>query len=84
MALGGAYFLALWATVRRVVQTRRPGPLFLVSYLGRLALAAAGFYGVVRLVGVTGLGAALVGFLVIRYGAIRRIAPIPEEGAGAS
>jgi F1F0 ATPase subunit 2 len=71
--LGAAYFLALWATARRIVAARGPGRLLLASYAGRLAFAAVGFYAIVRFGGATGLLSALAGFMVVRYAALRRV-----------
>lgn len=80
--IGGIYFAALWATARSVVGARRPGFLVLASYVGRLAFAALGFYTIVRLLGATGLMAALVGFLVARHAMTRRVAETAEREEG--
>jgi F1F0 ATPase subunit 2 len=73
LAVGLVYFGALWATVRRIPDARSPGSLLLVSYVARLALAAAGFYGILRLGELPALLAALLGFLTMRYIVMRRI-----------
>ena len=79
LAIGFVYFGALWVTVRRIPDTAHPGGLVLGSYLARLAAAGAGFYGVLRLGGATGLVAALVGFLLMRHLLLRRVGGSGEE-----
>ena len=73
LVLGLVYFGALWATVRRMPHARYPGSFLLVSYVARLALAAAGFYGILRLGELPALLAALLGFLSMRHVVMRRI-----------
>jgi F1F0 ATPase subunit 2 len=73
LAVGLVYFGALWATVRRIPQASYPGSLLLVSYVARLALAAAGFYAILRFGELPALLAALLGFLTMRYVVMRRI-----------
>lgn len=80
VALGAAYFGALWLAVRRIPTARSPAVLVLGSYLGRLALAVLGFYAVVRLGGGGSLLAALVGFLVVRHLLIQRVTRTPGVG----
>ncbi|MEX2470833.1 MAG: ATP synthase subunit I [Gemmatimonadota bacterium] len=73
LAVGFVYFGALWVTVRRIPDARHPGSLLLASYAARLALAAAGFYGILRLGELPALLAALLGFLAMRYVLMRRV-----------
>ena len=79
LAIGGAYLGALWITVRRIPDAAHPGALVLGSYLTRLAVAGAGFYGVMRLGGAAGLVAALAGFLLMRHLLMRRVGGSGEE-----
>lgn len=71
--LGALYFGGLWLTVRRVERVRRPALWLGASYLGRLALAAAGFGLLVVLGGLPAVASALAAFLAMRYGLIRRL-----------
>ena len=64
-AIGAAYFLGLWWTVRRATRAARPAPLLLLSFVVRLAFAVALLLVIVRL-GALALVAALLGFLVAR------------------
>jgi F1F0 ATPase subunit 2 len=82
LIIGGVYFYTLWATARRIADARRPGRLVLASYVGRLAFVALGFYAMVRLLGAAGLVAALVGFLVARHAATRRVTAMPDPRGG--
>lgn len=85
MLVCGVYLGALWLTVRQMPGTRHPGTLVLTSYLLRLMAVGTGFYGTLRLGGAAGLVAALLGFILVRQLAVRRIGagiPQPEtEGA---
>ena len=73
-ALGTAYLLGLWATVRRLSATRFPALLSLGSLLARLVLLLGGVYLV-----ADGqwprVAAALAGFLLARTVLIRRLGP---------
>jgi F1F0 ATPase subunit 2 len=84
LGLGGIYFGALWATVRRIPEARNPGGLVLASYLGRVVIAAFGFYGVVHLGGAPALLSALLGFLIVRQAALRRITTTLADGSRRS
>lgn len=44
LGLGSLYFVGLWLTVRRMMESRRGGLGMLVSLLLRLALVALGLY----------------------------------------
>jgi F1F0 ATPase subunit 2 len=81
LAVGFVFFGALWVTVRRIPHSRHPGSLLLVSYVTRLALAAVGFYGILRLGEFPALLAALLGFLAMRYVIMRRIRGDMEPSA---
>lgn len=72
-ALGLLYFLALWATVRRLRDSRRSVVLLLGSLLARLALAALGFYFIARFGGWAQLLLAALGFTGARLFALRRV-----------
>ena len=72
-ALGGVFFGLLWATVRRLPDSRSPVLLLGLSYLLRLAILLGGLWLIMagdwwRLV------AALVGVVAIRSYLLRRIA----------
>jgi len=74
LALGGFYFGGLWLTVRRLPAAQHVAPLFLLSFVGRMAVSLGGFYLVMdgdwrRAV------ACLVGFLVMRMVLTRRWGP---------
>jgi F1F0 ATPase subunit 2 len=84
LGLGGIYFGALWAMVRRIPDARNPGALVLASYFGRIAIAAFGFYGVVHLGGAPALLSALLGFLIVRQAAVRRITRTLADGSQRS
>lgn len=75
--LGGAYFGALWLTVRRIPSARRPGILALGSYLARLLLLGAGLFAVVRAGGAAATVSALLGLLAVRQILVARWAPGP-------
>jgi F1F0 ATPase subunit 2 len=82
LALGGLYFLGLWATVRRLPTARSPGLLTLASFLARSGLLVGG------IVLVAGghwprMAAALVGFVVVRAVLVRRWGPAGSRGERA-
>lgn len=79
LALGGAYFAALWWTVRRSGAARHPAGLLIGSYLLRAVLLAGGF---VRIGGRDwrGWAACLVGVLAARVYACRRVAGAATGG----
>lgn len=81
--LGLGFFGGLWYTVRRLPQARHPAALALVSFAGRLALAVAGFYLVLRLATIAGVVGAVVGFLIVRIALTRAVssAQVPEQRA---
>ncbi|MDT8322409.1 MAG: ATP synthase subunit I [Xanthomonadales bacterium] len=72
-ALGLLYFSGLWATVRRLRDSRRPAVLMLGSLLARLALALLGFYFIARFGGWAQLLLAALGFTGARLFALRRV-----------
>jgi len=71
-ALGAAYFLGLWYTVRRQASARWPAVWLLGSAVGRLALLLAGFY-LVMAGSWERLLACLAGFVVARLVLTRRL-----------
>ncbi len=77
-ALGAIFFGGLWWTVREVMSSKRPAPLFLGSLLLRIGTVLAGFYF------ASGgrwdrLLACLLGFVIARLIATRLMrAPVPE------
>lgn len=73
LALGAAYFVGLWWTVRKITAEDSPGMLVLFSFLVRNVAVAAGF---VFASGGTwqGLVACLAGFVVARVVVVRLLA----------
>jgi F1F0 ATPase subunit 2 len=72
VAVGLLYFGGLWVTVRRLPTSRSPVVLTLVSFVGRLALVAVGFW--VLMAGEPmRIGVALLGFLAVRIVLVRRV-----------
>ncbi len=68
--LGAVYFFMLWWTVRLFASARRPWLPAVLSFWGRLGIAAAGFY--ILMAGrLENLAACLAGFLIIRQLSIR-------------
>jgi F1F0 ATPase subunit 2 len=72
--LGVFYFGALWLTVQRLTRAKRPGLLFLGSYVVRMAVTLVGFYLVMggqweRLL------ACVAGFLLARQFLVRYLQP---------
>jgi F1F0 ATPase subunit 2 len=79
LALGAAYFGALWLTIRRMAWSARPTAWLLASTAVRLGLAVGAFYVIMdgrweRLL------ACLAGFIVMRTYLKRRIGPAPTPG----
>lgn len=72
LALGSSYFVALWATVRRLPQLRHPAVWMALSLLARLAVVLGALVLVVRSGGGPGLAAALAGFVLARTVLVRR------------
>lgn len=79
VVMGGLFFGGLWVTAGRVVESSRPGVLLLGSYLIRLALVGAGFYGVLSVWGIPPVFAALLGLLLTRVVLLRRLAVASSE-----
>lgn len=65
LAIGAAYLLGLWWTVRRVTRTGN-ARLLPLSFVARAALALLAFYGMLRS-GPVALVVALLGFLSARW-----------------
>ncbi|HSI47635.1 MAG TPA: ATP synthase subunit I [Ideonella sp.] len=77
LVMGGCFFGSLWWTVQRTLSARRPALQHLAGWLLRMFLTPLGFY----LVGAghwQRLLAALVGFLVARFIAVRLTRPGPH------
>jgi F1F0 ATPase subunit 2 len=66
IALGSVYFVALWATVRRIARQRRAGTWIAASLAIRLALVLVSFALAVRWGGWPALVAVLAGFVAAR------------------
>jgi F1F0 ATPase subunit 2 len=73
-ALGLFYFGSLWITVRQLPTTQWPLRLFIGSYVGRLAIAALGFYLIIGGHWERAL-AGLLGFVLARILLVQRLAP---------
>lgn len=71
--LGGGFFGGLWWTVQRIDSAQHPVRLVLASFLGRTAIALAGFFLIAG--GAGGrwerVVVAMVGFLVARIVLVR-------------
>lgn len=74
-ALGTAYFVALWATVRTLPTARNPAIIVFGSYIIRIGLAAAAFVLIVRAGGLPWIASALGGFVFARMVIVRRVLP---------
>lgn len=81
--LGGMYFGALWASVRRL-PGRGPGGGFVLALLARLAVAGAVLALVGRWAGGPGLLGALAGFVVVRAAMLHRLRPGVTQGGPRS
>ena len=75
-ALGVFFFGGLWLTVRKGMQAAVPAAWFLLSFLLRMAVALAGFYGIAKFGEWQHLALALLGFIVARM-VLTRIIPEP-------
>lgn len=82
LLIGAVYFGGLWWTLARLGRWRRPGVAVAVSFALRAAFALALFAGIVRL-GLAPLGAAFIGFLVVRIVASQRVARDRASGGNA-
>jgi F1F0 ATPase subunit 2 len=78
-ALGLVFFGALWTTVQRLVRTRHPAAVALVSLTARLVFALGALYAIVRLAGVPGLVGAAVGMRLARTVLVRRLGTEPPR-----
>lgn len=65
LAMGSAFYVALWATLRRASRARRPWAWIVGSFALRLVLAGAGFLLLAR-DGPWTLAGALVAFVAAR------------------
>ena len=73
LALGFLYFYGLWLTVRRLPQSKSPGMVVMFSYLLRLLILLAAFYGLILWLNWQGLIAAFLGLITIRIILARRL-----------
>jgi F1F0 ATPase subunit 2 len=80
-AVGLVYFGGLWVTVRRLPASRTPVVLTLVSFVGRLAIVAVGFW-VLTADEPLRIGAALLGLLAVRTVLVRRVRSGVVVGGG--
>lgn len=74
--LGVFFFGGLWLTVRKGMQAAVPAAWFLLSFLLRMAVALAGFYGIAKFGEWQHLALALLGFVVARM-VLTRFIPEP-------
>jgi F1F0 ATPase subunit 2 len=81
-ALGGAYFLGLWYTVRRQTTASLPALWLLVSGVGRLVLLLVGFY-LVMAGSWERLLACLAGFVVARLVLTRKLGAGGADRSGS-
>lgn len=83
IALGSAYFLALWWTVQKLTAEGRAGAWIAASIVVRLMLVLGSFVLVVFWGGWQALVAALAGFVIARMVLVRRL-PGPARQSGPS
>jgi F1F0 ATPase subunit 2 len=81
-AIGSVFFIGLWLTTRRVLQSRHPAMLALGSFLARSLVAVGGFYLIARRGDWRAVIAAVIGFLAARFLAMR-FHRNPEKSRGA-
>lgn len=77
-AVSVVYFGALWLTVKRMMDAKRPAVLFAGSFLLRVVFALGSFYLI-----MDGrwqrLAVALAGFILVRLVVVRRYLPLEKE-----
>lgn len=66
LLLGAFYFIALWQTVRKLVQTENRARLLLISYILRLAVVLPAFYWIMQGGHWERVAAAITGFVAMR------------------
>jgi len=81
-AIGTAYFMALWLTVRILPTAAHPGRLVLGSFLLRFVLAGTVLFVMIRFGGWAAIVAALAGFLLARQFVVRRLLR-PDQASAA-
>jgi len=74
-AVGSAYFVALWATVRALPAARKPALLVFGSFIVRFGVTAPVFVLLVRAGGLPAIASALAGFVLARVLVVRRLPP---------
>jgi F1F0 ATPase subunit 2 len=74
LSLGLFFFGVMWLTIARLADSRAPGLLLAISFLGRLAITMAGFFYVARADGRR-LLACLAGFIIARVAMVGRMRP---------
>lgn len=84
VALGSAYFLALWTSAGCLTQSRRAGTWLALGLLARLALTGTAFVLLARWGAWPALATALVGFLIARTLCVRAARQAAPGPAGAS
>jgi len=72
---GAAYFTALWLTLHKLPDSRRPGLRLILSLIARLGLMLMGCYIVLTVGNWVHLLAALAGFVSIRSLWLKRLGP---------
>ena len=77
-ALGAAYFLGLWWTVRAGVSSAQPARWFLASLVARMSMAMAGFY-LVAGGNWNRLLLCLLGFVMARFAVTWLTRPLEER-----
>jgi F1F0 ATPase subunit 2 len=78
IVLGFIYFGGLWYTIRIMQRSTRPGQLFLVSFVARLAVVL----GVIYLLGAGSwqrMVAALVGMILVRFYLTHTLGPVHQQ-----
>jgi len=72
LLLGLFFFGALWLTVRQIPNSRHPGLLLFISFLGRMGLILFAFYLIVKDGQWQNLLICLTGFILMRLVLLRR------------
>jgi F1F0 ATPase subunit 2 len=78
--LGAAYLYALWFSVQRLSQARRPGA-WLISGAGLRTVAVVGAFYLVMDGRWERLLACLAGFVLVRLILLRKLRPRPSAGS---
>jgi F1F0 ATPase subunit 2 len=81
LLLAAVNYVALWFTVKKLVATQRPMVLSFASFFFRTAAVVLGFY-LATAADPKRLFACILGFLLVRTIAVRRMAPTGDAGGG--